>query len=174
MSRWRKIAPTPSTAVRHRREIDGQTELIMRKSIKRRGSAGFIRPSCELHRQRRGEEEQSGPVCAPVPAAWPLRSRRRRVHVRTLEAQSVSLIPLLISFYCFFSLFLRRQVICVGSELGSGGAGANWTHDQIICPTRTVRVHLFHLLTLSAPAVISCSTWMVQGSDRCWPGLLLG
>lgn len=38
----------------------------------------------------------------------------------------------------------------MGSELGSAGAGANWTHRQNVCLTGTVRVHLFHLLTLSA------------------------
>lgn len=34
--------------IRRRREIDGETELIMRKSIKRRGYVGFIRPGGEL------------------------------------------------------------------------------------------------------------------------------
>lgn len=52
--------PRARADILRRREINGQTELIMRKSIKRRGSARFIRPSRELARQR---NSSSGPVC---------------------------------------------------------------------------------------------------------------
>lgn len=59
--------------IRHRREIDGQTELIMRKSIKRRGSAGFIRPSCELvsAEERSGAEGSRLSVCRCSPLRAP-------------------------------------------------------------------------------------------------------
>lgn len=57
---------------------------------------GFIRPGGELApaEARGGAEEESGPACTPVPAA-----------------RSVSLIPLLVSFDCFFIL------VSEGSEL---------------------------------------------------------
>jgi len=42
------IPPQDGGFTRRRREIDGQTELIMRKSIKRRGTMGFIRPRSRL------------------------------------------------------------------------------------------------------------------------------
>lgn len=63
--------------IRHRREIDGQTELIMRKSIKRRGSAGFIRPSCELvsAEERSGAEGSGGERALRVPVFSSPRSR---------------------------------------------------------------------------------------------------
>lgn len=54
--------------IRRRREIDGQTELIMRKSIKRRGSVGFIRPSRRLE----SAEERRGAAGAYL-CAWSLR-----------------------------------------------------------------------------------------------------
>lgn len=105
--------------IRHRREIDGQTELIMRKSIKRRGSAGFIRPSCELvpAEERRGEEE-SGPRCARLlRSAWPLRSRcllpASTAFTDGLKAANSCQWFNSLTFFLSIILFLRCQVICV-------------------------------------------------------------
>lgn len=84
--------------MRRRKEIDGQTELIMGKSIKRRGIEGLYKPEKEALSGRGAEERAAflplrSSVCPPRCSAAPLQRLRLsavRLWIFTIRKTEIS------------------------------------------------------------------------------------